>query len=299
MFRVLDAYGRSREHVDFGAGPKGLPGIDAPAGAEGPLGPFGRPGMAGHNFARGLAAKARLDQDVIGNLPVSRFNGGLNADGFSVWRGDGTWADIGEGNGSSAPEVYIAPDNGGGGGVNNVPNTAPTNTSVVTDADGQYERISSNADGSVQQRRSSQVLTTVDANPIYWARIRTGSSLANIRIWIGLTTAAFTNVDTHAGDCVALRYSTVAGDGGWVGVTNGASQSVTSTIAAINASTKYTIKIALSAGGTVATFTVNGVSVSTSSTLPASGTTFMMSAAVIRVSTANKTLDVKYQKLWR
>lgn len=102
--------------------------------------------------------------------------------------------------------------------------------------------------------------------------IRTGASLAALRFWFGLTSSNFTNSDTAPGSTVAFRYSTVAGDTGWVGVTrDGATQSVTAQVAAIATSTRYKLKIRVS--GSTVYFSVNdGTEVSATANLPASTT---------------------------
>lgn len=69
---------------------------------------------------------------------------------------------------------------------------------------------------------------------------------------------------------ICFRYSTTAGDGGWVGVTenNFAAQSVTATVASIAANTVYKLRIRYFASGTVY-FSVNdGTEVSTSTGVP-------------------------------
>jgi hypothetical protein len=73
---------------------------------------------------------------------------------------------------------------------------------------------------------------------------------------------------------IGFRYSTIAGDGGWVGVSrDGTTLSVTATVAPINASTKYKLKIRKS-GGTVF-FSVNGgAEISLASNIPAAATAF-------------------------
>lgn len=97
----------------------------------------------------------------------------------------------------------------------------------------------------------------------------TGSNIAALRLWVGLQGAGpGAGTDTTSGNSVTFRYSTVAGDGGWVGVTNDGTQAVTGTVAAIAASTFYTLRIWCTAVGTV-NFSVNGgTTVSTSTHVP-------------------------------
>ncbi|MBL8162451.1 MAG: hypothetical protein JNJ61_10735 [Anaerolineae bacterium] len=83
-------------------------------------------------------------------------------------------------------------------------------------------------------------------NPMFEALIRTGTVITEMRFWVGMFQAAPTNVDTLAASTAAMafRYSTVAGDPGWVGVCNdGTSQSVTALVGAIAVSTVYRLRI--------------------------------------------------------
>ena len=110
----------------------------------------------------------------------------------------------------------------------------------------------------------------------------TGATMTNLRIWIGLASSGFSdNADTQTtgtNKYFAFRYSTVAGDGGWVGTTNdGATQTVTATVAAIAASTLYKLRIRKS--GSTVYFSVNGgAEVSGTLTFPAATTDLGFSA---------------------
>jgi len=108
------------------------------------------------------------------------------------------------------------------------------------------------------------------ADIIYTVVMETGSVITNMRGWLGLTSAAITASDTLPGDGAAFRYSTAAGDPGWVGVVrNGTSQSVSGKVADIAASTKYRLRIRISNADGKIYFSVNdGAEVSLSSNLP-------------------------------
>ena len=114
--------------------------------------------------------------------------------------------------------------------------------------------------------------------------LRTGSDVTNVRIWFGLSTVGggSFNSDTlgSAGNgSIALRYSTVAGDGGWVGATqlNGAgNQTLTSALSSgVNADTTYKLRIRFVRQGTPTVyFSVDdGTEQSITTNIPAAGTT--------------------------
>lgn len=115
----------------------------------------------------------------------------------------------------------------------------------------------------------------------------TGAQMANTRIFMGLGAAGFSvNADDQGGatNYMMFRYSTVAGDGGWVGACrDGSTQSVTATVASIGASTRYKLKIRKS--GSTVFFSVNGgAETSHSSNLPAAATALGFSCHVFNSS---------------
>lgn len=80
--------------------------------------------------------------------------------------------------------------------------------------------------------------------PVVEWRVRTGPSLASVRVWVLLASASLTNSDTMAGNGIGFRYSTVAGDTGWVGCArDGTTQSVSAQIAAIAVDTEYLLRM--------------------------------------------------------
>lgn len=96
-------------------------------------------------------------------------------------------------------------------------------------------------------------------DPTRTVLIRTGADITNIRIWSVLTSANPTDADDMGGakEYMGFRYSTVAGDPGWVGVTRNAAtgQTVSTIVAAIAASTLYKLRTRKS--GTSVFFSVN------------------------------------------
>ncbi|HXG69527.1 MAG TPA: hypothetical protein VNJ04_02830 [Gemmatimonadaceae bacterium] len=106
-------------------------------------------------------------------------------------------------------------------------------------------------------------------NPTVRARIRTGASIANIRIFIGLSgIPTLVDVDAAPNNYVGVRYSTSVPDATWVGLCNNTVAPQTVALPAIAINTNYEITIVLSGGGTLATFTINGVSATLSTNLP-------------------------------
>lgn len=297
---------------DIGA--TGATGAAGAAGATGPAGQSGSGIITDDPWIDEFIQKGSINlaNEVYGNLPVGNLNGGSGAVAGTYWRGDGIWAPIGStGSGpdgptpdptqdTGSPELFLMPDSATS--VNgNVLGTATAGTSQVSDVDGPWVRHTGSVDGTIVQYRTSNTQVMPDANVTFWSRIRTGGDITNIRIWLGFCSGAFTNVDTFAANGIAIRYSTVAGDGGWVGVCRSVAtglQSVTATITGIAINTKYNINITVSGNGTLVTFTVNGNQQTLATNIP-TGVMHLFGTAVVRVSTANKILDVKYIKLWR
>lgn len=95
------------------------------------------------------------------------------------------------------------------------------------------------------------------------------TAITGVRYWFVIGAASAPgNVDTLGSNGIAFRYSTVAGDAGWVGVTNDGTQSVTASVASIAINTKYILRIRR-VGSTVY-FSVNGgTEVSTTTHVPA------------------------------
>jgi len=121
--------------------------------------------------------------------------------------------------------------------------------------------------------------------------VRTGADITNIRLWIGVSSSALGNADTAAQRTVAFRYSTVAGDGGWVGVNyDGTTQSNTATVAAIAASTKY--KLRIRSDGTQSWFSVNGgAEVNLNTNFPGGTTRVGTTAHIYTTANAAKVLE--------
>lgn len=126
--------------------------------------------------------------------------------------------------------------------------------------------------------------------------IRTSTDIGNIRFWFGMAAAAGTNSDSYGGvgtlgRFVGFRYSTVAGDGGWVGVNNNATtQSNTATVGSIATSTKY--KLRIRSTGSQSFFSVNGsAEVGLATTFPGGATRVGFVHHLYTTNAAVKTFD--------
>ena len=158
--------------------------------------------------------------------------------------------------------------------------------------------VSGNAEG-VAEPAGSGIQTLF--GPTTDFLIRTGADISNMRIWCMLVNTATNNSDSlggAAGSGVGFRYSTVAGDGGWVGVTrDGATQTVSAAVASIAASTNYRLRIRIPEI-TSAFFSVNGgAEVEVSANLPA--TNISLRWRVVVVTQTGATRDLTYFRTWQ
>ncbi len=121
--------------------------------------------------------------------------------------------------------------------------------------------------------------------------VKTGASIADIRIWLVLAQSNPTDSDDFANQRIGFRYSTVVPDGGWVGVTkdSGAVQSVTTPVASIAANTIYKLRVRKS--GSTVYFSVNdGAEVSKTTNMPDATAEFFWSLQWFSQAAAVKTL---------
>jgi hypothetical protein len=129
--------------------------------------------------------------------------------------------------------------------------------------------------------------------PRYRIYMHTGASLDALRLWCGWTNATPAGLDDmSANHCAMFRYSTVAGDGGWVGVSsNGIAQSVTSTVATIATSTTYILDITVNSLSSIS-FSVNEGTPQEITTTISSGTNLVPWLSVETRSAATKSFFV-------
>lgn len=147
-------------------------------------------------------------------------------------------------------------------------------------------------------------LTQRQHNPVLEWIMQTGAAgdIANIRFWMGLFQAAPTNVDTlaAANAAAAFRFSTVAGDAGWVGITNdGATQcpAPANTGVAVAANTRYKFRIRVDNANGLVYFSVNdSAEVSLNVNLPAAGQD--LGFALYGITTAAAAKNWKFSRMW-
>lgn len=143
-------------------------------------------------------------------------------------------------------------------------------------------------------------LTRCAYNPRFDCLISTAAAadLANIRIWIGLFSAAPPNADALGSvSALAFRYSTVAPDDGWVAVASGASTQFTSSPLSglLTPDTRYLLSIEVNAAAGSATFTINNNSAQATtitSSLPAATTNLGVAVHCITTVAAAKNFRI-------
>ena len=124
---------------------------------------------------------------------------------------------------------------------------------------GRGQTTAASAGGSIGAATMGSSQVSPQHDPERVVVIRTEGSLANLRIWSILSNGAPTNADDLGGalEYMGFRYSTVAGDPGWVGVVrDGSTQTVTGIVAAIAVDTVY--KLRTRKVGSTVYFSVNG-----------------------------------------
>lgn len=170
-----------------------------------------------------------------------------------------------------------------------------TNSLVVNSADGLYQQY---VTGAIANQNAGWLASTTPW--IDWSFpfdisfiFRTGSDITNARFWIVVAAGLPGSVDTATTRLLGFRYSTVAGDAGWIGVTNdGTNQSTTSSIASIAASTKYSLRVR-STGSTAFYSVNNGAESSLSATFPTGATRVGVGISVYTTTNSAKTIQIQ------
>lgn len=117
--------------------------------------------------------------------------------------------------------------------------------------------------------------------------MKTGADITSLRFWLGFTSAVPTNADDLTGSYAAFRYSTSAGDTGWVPIVdNGTTNTTGTAIGTVVANTQYKLDVVVDFANTKTYFrvTVDGGTPSAWQTLanvPLSGSGLGLSGVVV------------------
>jgi hypothetical protein len=186
----------------------------------------------------------------------------------------------------------------GGTSFNNYAIAQAVNASTgVTDASSHWSRYTTgNVSGNQAGYRFSADWAWLDHLPKINAHIRTGSTVAAVRIMLFLSNvggALISNADDqHLLKGVGIRYSSPFPDSGWVGWTSdGTTQTIGSLITTIAASTVYNVVIEVTSTTSV-TFTVNGSTQTMSVPSGALGTAMRLNLQVTTTAAVVKDLDI-------
>jgi hypothetical protein len=131
--------------------------------------------------------------------------------------------------------------------------------------------------------------------PTFIAAIRTDSSIASLRFWIGLFSASPTGSDTAAGSMAAFSYSdTRDGTAFWRTITRDNSTTVTTTTSiAIATGTEYVLRIEASTTAGLVEFYINDVlAASHNANLPVSTTTMSPNVSGTATTAATKAIRI-------
>lgn len=157
--------------------------------------------------------------------------------------------------------------------------------------------VSANSASGTAAGDGGTYTTKLGWNPEFRAEIKTGASVANIVIWVGLFSALPAGDATPAGSVIGLRFSAADDTGGkWQACANDAGvddQTCVDTGVTIEASTHYSLRIyAANAAGTAMRVMLNGASVALITTdLPATSTALVPGIEVTTTTTATRQVD--------
>lgn len=182
----------------------------------------------------------------------------------------------------------------------NIWTSAVAATTSVTDATAHWGRYTTaaGAAGSAANYRSGEDWNWIDHGPTVVAYVRTGASIAGVRIWVVISNVgagSITNADNQAAlKGVGFRFSSASDSGMWVPWTaDGTTQTIGTAVAAIAASTTYVLRFAVAAGGGSATFSVNGgTTQSVTIGSGALGTAMRINVQITTTDTSAKSLDL-------
>ena len=181
-----------------------------------------------------------------------------------------------------------------------VPGMTFASVSAQNDTIGFGRRLNTSAvAGNGAGINSASQLTMAQCDPTWTCVMRTGLSIADVRIWVLLMNGATSDVDEFAAarNYMGFRFSTVVGDPGWVGVTkDGTTQAVTAKVADIAADTIYKLKVRKS--GNNLYFSVNdGAELNHTLNLPSATSQLSWYAFVYTQAGATKSLVFYHEHL--
>lgn len=140
-------------------------------------------------------------------------------------------------------------------------------------------------------------LTRTGYYPHFYALVRTGSVITNLRIWVGLHSAAPGNSDNPGNNHISFRYSSVAGDTTWrTSIKNGTTQTLGNSGVTVEVSTAYLLELWIGSDGK-AYFSVNGNEpIMLDATLPA--TSQNLGLTVIATTTTDTAKNFKISRAY-
>jgi hypothetical protein len=177
--------------------------------------------------------------------------------------------------------------------------TTPNATTGVIDASSGWLRYTTGAvAGNQAGIRVSADWCWLDHEPFIEAAIRTGSTIANCTIWVALSNVGaglITNsADQHLLKGCGFRFDSASDSGMWVPWTaDGTTQTIGTAVAAIAASTIYTLTFKVNTGaGTFDAYVNNGTHQTTTIGAAALGTAMRLNLQITNTAAAAKSLDI-------
>lgn len=170
------------------------------------------------------------------------------------------------------------------------------NARLATSTNMMFDFVTAAA-GTAQARVHTGVFTILQRRHDFdfKAQIIAPTTLTSVRLWVGLTSAAFGDVDTHGGHCAAFRFSSVAGDTGFRAITrDGATQTTSANIGTVSSATAYLLRIrGVLAGTPTCYFSVNGGAETAQTTnLPTSTQDLGMGVCVVAQAASARNVSV-------
>jgi len=140
---------------------------------------------------------------------------------------------------------------------------------------------------------STYSMWRLDQSPIFIARIKTGASISDQRIWIGLAESATSNSDTPPTNFLGFRYSSVAPDTNWQFVTNNGTPNVYDSGITVAVDSFYVLLVRYNAGMGTVYFSINqGAEVPKTANLPADDTLMAYDCILWNVDSPAKVLKI-------